>query len=91
MKNLLYRTFVLALAGIAFTFSSCEKSDIVNENTSFKFENNSQKKSRINTPNFLGLFYKLNPKEIGEKHNEFLALIHKGEETQQQQDINYER
>ena len=43
MKNLLYRTFVLALVGIAFTFSSCEKSDIVTENTSFKFENNSQK------------------------------------------------
>ena len=78
MKKLLYRTFVLALVGIAFTFSSCEKSDIVTENTSFKFENNSQKKSRINNSNFSDLFYKLNPKEIGEKHNEFLALIHEG-------------
>lgn len=30
MKKLLYGTLVLALVGIAFTFTSCEKSDIVN-------------------------------------------------------------
>lgn len=32
MKKLLYGTLVLALVGIAITFSSCEKSDIVTEN-----------------------------------------------------------
>lgn len=37
MKKLLYGTLVLALVGIAFTFSSCEKNNIIEEQNQAEF------------------------------------------------------
>jgi hypothetical protein len=71
MKNLhplLYGTLVLALVGIAITFTACEKnysSDILDLS----------ERSTSQT-NFSEDFYSLNPKKIGEKHNEILHSIH---------------